>query len=810
MKKQFLLAKSSTKVPGKLKKGRTLVEHTQDLLKCFDQIITPEMTLSDVEKQMVRFGCVSHDFGKMNSKFQNKIYRSMTENAEDDTEKMEIDASSIPCSNSEKKEVKHNLLSPTFFYSELQKKTDFTWQEQQILLKAIMYHHGSFGKYYDVRHTTIEEAIFYDIYQDILSKKNQFDFDDIEVLLKNELGFTLPKEANELNFEYFKDFQQPLDLLEQHDGAEVTEGRFLSDKNQINQTYIEVKGFINLIDHLASSQEGQTFKYYFTKQEQTETDQKLLSFIQKRTGNAEAKFNALQEEILQFADQPLVITEAFTSAGKTICSDRLTAAKKLYLTPNRISAMSFYQEAVEKFGQENVGVLHGTLHLYQTTAEEDASEITLSANDIELARNFAKPYLLATVDQIAMTLFKYPAYEKVLAVLKDARICVDEIHLLSPRMFLAFVYLMEYAMKNLNTRFHLMTATLPASYEQRLKALLKDGGIHQADTITRGEKLIQLSLDHHEDEIIDISKKALNDDQQVLIILNDVDSVIRCYKKLKKALPEDTAIQCLHGRFKENDSKGLYSRITRQEGQIWLTTQVVEIALDIDFPVVISDLAPMDSLIQRMGRNNRRGKLADGGLFYLLKPKAYSVYDKILLDETSKLLTKERRKVKKKETWLLDMADRKELLTNYYAQKVVDKFFEDEFKQAEKEIRKIFGLTSKQPLNGEKLILEEEPYQNIADSKKEAAKYFRNSAMQIKIYLEEDFLAAEEADEDLTGQGIAISGRRYYQLLSRNAIVEKSYRKVLRKGCYLYNQKSGLEFLSKEIVPDSETEEESK
>nr|WP_242703710.1 CRISPR-associated helicase Cas3' [Enterococcus sp. 669A] len=565
------------------------------------------------------------------------------------------------------------------------------------------------------------------------------------------------------------------------------------------------------MDHLASSQEGQDFKYYFTREEQAETDQKLLSFIQQRTGDAQAKFNALQEEILQFEDQPLVVTEAFTSAGKTVCSDRLTAAKKLYLVPNRISAMSFYQEAVEKYGQKNVGVLHGTLHLYQSKAEEEASEISLSANDIELARNFAKPYLLATVDQIAMTLFKYPAYEKVLAVLKDARVCVDEIHLLSPRMFLAFVYLMEYAMKHLDTRFHLMTATLPSSYKKRLNNLLKYDGIHQADTVKRGEKTIQLSLNHDSSEIVAISKQALSNNQQVLIILNDVDSVIRCYKQLKEALPEDTAIQCIHGRFKENDSKGLYSRITRQEGQIWLTTQVVEIALDIDFPIVISDLAPMDSLIQRMGRNNRRGKLEKGGLFYLLKPKAYSVYDQVLLDETNKLLTKEqknRKKSKKKEVWLLDMVDRKDLLTNYYEQKNVNKFFDTEFQQAEKEIRKIFGLTSKQPLNGEKLILEEEPYQNIADSKKEAAKYFRNSAMQIKVYLEEDVQAAEQTGKDITGEGISISGRRYYQLLSRNAIVEKSYRKVLLQGSYIYDSKFGLEFLTKTVVPISEVSED--
>lgn len=792
MKKRYLLAKSSTKVIGKVKKSRTLAEHTQDLLNCYDQIITSAITLSEKEKQMIRAGCVWHDLGKINSKFQNKIYQGTMENGE-----VSPAPFVIACSNPEKEEIKHNLLSPAFFYSALQNRTDLSWLEKQVLLKAVMYHHGSFGKYYDVRQTAVEEAIFYDIYKDIISQQENFDFTDIEAVLADELSLSLPKEVLEINFEYYRDFQKPFDLLAQQNWEDLTEDERSLNRKKVNQLYIEVKGFINLLDHLASSQEGQSFNYYFTQQEQAETDQKLLSFIQHRTGNAQAQFNVLQEEIVKFAEQPLVITEAFTSAGKTICSDRLTAAKKLYLVPNRISAMSFYQEAVEKFGQKNVGVLHGTLYLYQREAEEESAEIALSANDIELARNFAKPYLLATVDQIAMTLFKYPAYEKVLAVMKDARICVDEIHLLSPRMFLAFIFLMDYAMEHLNTKFHLMTATLPAPYKERVAELSNYEGIHQVDTVKRNEKTIQLSMDHEEMEIVAISQQALSKNQQVLIILNDVDSVIRCYKKLKKELPDDTAIQCLHGRFKENDSKQLYGQITQQEGQIWLTTQVVEIALDIDFPVVISDLAPMDSLVQRMGRNNRRGKLADGGLFYLLKPKNYSVYDQILLEETSKLLKKGRKKVKKKESWFLDMVDRKDLLSDYYQQKKVEQFFEGEFAQAEKEIRKIFGLTNHQAINGEMLVLEEEPYQNIADNKNEAVKYFRNSDMQIKIYLEEDISLAKQEGKDLTGEGIAISGRRYYQLLAMNAITETQYRKVLLKDNYVYDQKFGLDFMTK-------------
>ena len=40
---------------------------------------------------------------------------------------------------------------------------------------------------------------------------------------------------------------------------------------------------------------------------------------------------------------------------------------------------------------------------------------------------------------------------------------------------------------------------------------------------------------------------------------------------------------------------------------IWITTQIVEASLDIDFDVLFTEMATADSLLQRMGRCNRAG-----------------------------------------------------------------------------------------------------------------------------------------------------------------------------------------------------------
>jgi len=44
----------------------------------------------------------------------------------------------------------------------------------------------------------------------------------------------------------------------------------------------------------------------------------------------------------------------------------------------------------------------------------------------------------------------------------------------------------------------------------------------------------------------------------------------------------------------------------KNRGLILIATQIVEISLDINFEILFTEIAPVDSLVQRMGRINRR------------------------------------------------------------------------------------------------------------------------------------------------------------------------------------------------------------
>ena len=46
----------------------------------------------------------------------------------------------------------------------------------------------------------------------------------------------------------------------------------------------------------------------------------------------------------------------------------------------------------------------------------------------------------------------------------------------------------------------------------------------------------------------------------------------------------------------------------RESVGIWVTTQIVEASLDIDFDILYTEMCTADSLLQRMGRCNRKGR----------------------------------------------------------------------------------------------------------------------------------------------------------------------------------------------------------
>jgi CRISPR-associated endonuclease/helicase Cas3 len=145
-----------------------------------------------------------------------------------------------------------------------------------------------------------------------------------------------------------------------------------------------------------------------------------------------------------------------------------------------------------------------------------------------------------------------------------------------------------------------------ASQAKRLQVQCVPGGLGDAGiTVAVAERLVQ-------------------DGGCCCVVVNTVQQAQRVYEAL--TLPADEKL-LFHARFTARDRKMLADGVLRSFGRdtrgrphrfVLVATQVVEQSLDVDFDHMITDLAPMDLLLQRSGRLHRhRGRPWDPFLYVL-------------------------------------------------------------------------------------------------------------------------------------------------------------------------------------------------
>ncbi len=104
-----------------------------------------------------------------------------------------------------------------------------------------------------------------------------------------------------------------------------------------------------------------------------------------------------------------------------------------------------------------------------------------------------------------------------------------------------------------------------------------------------------------------------------LVIRNTVKDAVSTYKEVGKKA-KGIPVVLLHSRFRPQERAALLGKALAapgEQGLILVTTQVVEAGVDISASALFTDLAPWSSLVQRFGRCNRGGELADASVYWI-------------------------------------------------------------------------------------------------------------------------------------------------------------------------------------------------
>jgi CRISPR-associated endonuclease/helicase Cas3 len=129
-----------------------------------------------------------------------------------------------------------------------------------------------------------------------------------------------------------------------------------------------------------------------------------------------------------------------------------------------------------------------------------------------------------------------------------------------------------------------------------------------------------------------------------LVIANTVRRAVEIRMALEKMTAAD--VRLLHSRFRAADRKqhvaAALDKVIPEAGRIVVATQVIEAGIDIDSTLMVSDLAPYASMVQRFGRVNRKGEHAGCAICWVDRPL---VAKQKMLAEAEQLSEKDQEKV---------------------------------------------------------------------------------------------------------------------------------------------------------------------
>lgn len=358
----------------------------------------------------------------------------------------------------------------------------------------------------------------------------------------------------------------------------------------------EWRGLLMAADHMASAMETEfemPLDKLFIKPD--------LSFYDRRNG--------LYPLSLLSADNARkhTLVTAPTGAGKTDFLLRRCRGRVFYTLPFQASINAMYDRIKNDLSDTDAQIY--LLHA--------ASKLKVEGNKVEesiMQRHVGASVKVLTPHQMASIVFGIKGYEAMAMDLRGCDVILDEIHTYSDVMQSIVLRIIEILVA-LDCRIHVGTATMPTVlYEKILELLRGPDAVYEvkldATTIQSFNRHQIYKLDDMENAY-DVIASAVKSHSKLLIVCNQVKRAQELYETIGYLYP-DVKKMLVHSRFKRMDRARLETDLREDFNKlenapcIVVSTQVVEVSLDISFDVMITECAPIDALTQRFGRINRK------------------------------------------------------------------------------------------------------------------------------------------------------------------------------------------------------------
>ncbi len=423
----------------------------------------------------------------------------------------------------------------------------------------------------------------------------------------------------------------------------LTENTQGSTTPEFRELFILLKGLLMTADWIASGSQGAVTVLDVERSIVCVDPKQLPEYLQDRHEQRQRQNPELlpYDGFLPFQQECAVanghvLGVAPTGSGKTEAAlawalrqvELGHARKILFLLPTMVTANSIHDRLTTFFGSHGhkVGLVHSTADLLRDLEQGPESEADRADVRSKLLQDshFFSPVTVGTIDQLLVPLFHAGRWALKDFAAASSAIILDEIHAYEPHTF-GLIVTMIRQLRRMGARFLVMSATMPANLRGVLLEALGASDTEGA-TVAQIEERTLLDKARNAWSVCEtpLSEWLLDDPKsdrptpsqhfrrlwrerdsegrplRILIVANTVRQCQFLARALRKYKPV-----CYHSKFIFQHRRAKEREINDSLPRLLIATQVVEVSLDIDYDVLLTECAPLDALVQRAGRVNR-------------------------------------------------------------------------------------------------------------------------------------------------------------------------------------------------------------
>jgi CRISPR-associated endonuclease/helicase Cas3 len=398
---------------------------------------------------------------------------------------------------------------------------------------------------------------------------------------------------------------------------------------RLREYFVEIQGMLNYSDWLASGQ----------------TETSLLNFKENFLPNPyHYQIKAKNTTGNVFITLP-------TGSGKTetalswVIGNLNPGFRAFYTLPTTTTINAMYQRFID---ESRYGLNRNVVSEYFSNVDLylKLEGLNPTMANVNLYKNFFYPLNITTPDQLILAMMNHGRYSLKSFMMKKSLVIFDEIHAYDSETFGLIKSLIKHLHDHYETKFCIMSATFPEKLKKELSFLnaqeLIPESIVELEYKKRRRTRIEFS-DSFINQNLNSIIKYYEQGKKILVVLNTVSRAQKIFNLLQSRMQQNNYqlhdLMLIHSRFTFRDRRNLEKRIFEYP-KIVVATQVIEVSLDIDYDILVTEVCYLDSLVQRAGRINRYGRLGNNGegLVEVCLAEGDLPYDSLMLKNSEVLI----------------------------------------------------------------------------------------------------------------------------------------------------------------------------